>query len=231
MSFAAASLVCGLAPNLTALIGARIAQGIGGAMLTPGSLAIIEASFVRDDRGKAIGAWAGLGGISTAIGPLLGGYLTQAFSWRLIFLLNLPLAAAVIWIAMRHVQESADPEATQLDLPGAALAVVGLGGTTYALIEAPNRGLESPVIVGSAVIGVLALIAFVLVEARAPQPMLPLSLFRSRPLVRSTYPPESQAGTLGQCPLRPTVFLFQRFSSRMKSSLSSASGFRCGVIS
>src|SRR5205807_5361955 len=104
--FAVASLLCGLAPNLLWLIVARLVQGIGGALLTPGSLAIIEASFVKEDRGKAIGAWSGLGGIATAIGPLVGGYLTQAVSWRWIFLLNLPLAAAVAWVGLKHVPES-----------------------------------------------------------------------------------------------------------------------------
>src|SRR5438477_3848911 len=104
--FATASLICGLAPNLPTLIGARVLQGVGGALLTPGSLAIIQATFVSEDRGKAIGAWSGLGGIATAIGPLLGGYLVQAVSWRLIFLINLPPAALVAWVALRHVPES-----------------------------------------------------------------------------------------------------------------------------
>jgi EmrB/QacA subfamily drug resistance transporter len=179
--FAAASLVCGIAPNLTALILARIVQGIGGALLTPGSLAIIEASFVSEDRGKAIGSWSGLGGIAIAIGPFLGGYLTQAVSWRWIFLINLPVAAVVAWVALRHVPETTDPEASgSVDVPGALLAVVGLGGTTYALIEAPNQGLSSPLILSAAVVGILGLIGFAAVEARSLQPMLPLSLFASR---------------------------------------------------
>src|SRR5438132_3991188 len=109
--FAAASLICGLAPNLTALVAARVLQGIGGALLTPGSLAILQASFADDDRALVIGAWSGLGGIATAIGPFLGGYLVQAVSWRLIFLLNLPLAAAVVFVVVRHVPESSDAEA------------------------------------------------------------------------------------------------------------------------
>jgi EmrB/QacA subfamily drug resistance transporter len=179
--FAAASLLCGLAPNLGALIAARVLQGIGGALLTPGSLAIIQASFHPDDRAQAIGAWSGLGGIAIAIGPFLGGWLVQAVSWRLIFLINLPVAAAVVWLALRHLPETSDPEsARQLDLAGAALAVLGLGGVTYALIEAPNGGLTSPLILISAIGGVVGLVAFVVVEARSPQPMLPLSLFASR---------------------------------------------------
>src|SRR6202022_1346605 len=126
--FAAASLLCGLAPNLQLLVAARVLQGVGGALLTPGSLAILQASFHPDDRAQAIGAWSGLGGIATAIGPFLGGWLIQAASWRLIFLLNLPLAAAVVFVALKHVPESADPESVrELDFPGAVLAVLGLG--------------------------------------------------------------------------------------------------------
>ncbi len=137
--FAAASLLCGVAPTLPLLIAARVLQGIGGALLTPGSLAIIEASFYEDDRGEAIGAWSGLGGIATAIGPFLGGWLIQAVSWRLIFLLNLPLAIAVLAISLRHVPESRDPEApAELDLPGAALAALGLFGITLR----PDRGAK-----------------------------------------------------------------------------------------
>jgi EmrB/QacA subfamily drug resistance transporter len=180
--FAAASLLCGLAPNLTLLVAARVLQGIGGALLTPGSLAIIQASFRPDDRGQAIGAWSGLSGVAVAIGPFLGGWLVQALSWRLIFLLNLPLAALVVWVALRHVPESADPEsARELDLAGAVLAVLGLGGTTFALIEAPTLGVTSPAVVLAALVGVGGLLAFVTVEARSRHPMLPLSLFASRP--------------------------------------------------
>ena len=179
--FAAASLICGIAPNLGLLIAARALQGIGGALLTPGSLAIIQATFHPDDRGQAIGAWSGLGGIAIALGPFLGGWLTQAFSWRLIFLINLPLAAAVVWVALAHLPETEDPEsAQQLDIAGAALAVLGLGGTTYALIEGPAQGFGVPLVVISAVVGVLSLIGFVYVEAHSRQPMLPLALFRSR---------------------------------------------------
>jgi EmrB/QacA subfamily drug resistance transporter len=179
--FAAASLLCGLAPNLPTLIAARLLQGIGGAMLTPGSLAILQASFVQEDRAVAIGAWSGLGGIATAVGPFLGGWLVQAVSWRLIFLLNLPLAVAVVIAALQHVPESADPEsAREIDLAGAALATLGLGGTTYALIEAPTAGWDSATILFTLIVGLLSLVAFVFVEARRRQPMLPLSLFRSR---------------------------------------------------
>jgi EmrB/QacA subfamily drug resistance transporter len=169
--FSAASLLCGLAPNLPALIAARAFQGMGGALLTPGSLALIEASFAREDRGRAIGAWSGLGGIATAIGPFAGGWLVSAVSWRLIFLLNLPLAALVI-VAARHVPESADPAAARhIDVTGAALGAVGLAALTYALIEAtPLPGI----------VGVMALAAFVAHERRHPDPMLPVDIFANR---------------------------------------------------
>src|SRR5438477_910298 len=130
--FAVASLVCGVAPNLEALVAARVLQGIAGALLTPGSLAILQASFFDDDRGQAIGAWSGLGGIATAVGPFVGGWLIQAVSWRLIFLLNLPLALLAVAVALRHVPESSDPTApAEIDLLAAALAGLGLAGVTF----------------------------------------------------------------------------------------------------
>ncbi|MDQ1368068.1 MAG: hypothetical protein QOF20_421, partial [Acidimicrobiaceae bacterium] len=136
--FSLASLFCGIAVNLPMLIAARALQGIGGALLVPGSLALIEASFAVSDRGRAIGAWSGLGGITAAIGPFVGGWLVSAVSWRLIFLLNLPLAVVVL-VASRHVPESTDPQAVrQIDVAGAALVVIGLATTTYALIEGPG---------------------------------------------------------------------------------------------
>jgi EmrB/QacA subfamily drug resistance transporter len=179
--FAAASVLCGLAPSLSLLIAARVLQGAGGALLTPGSLAIIQASFEPDDRGGAIGAWSGLGGIALAIGPFVGGWLIQAATWRWIFLLNLPLAAAVLMVSARHVPETADPEAGRgVDGWGAALAAIGLGGTTYALVEAPDVGWTSTLAVGAAALGVLALAGFFYAEAVRRAPMLPLSIFSSR---------------------------------------------------
>ncbi|HVV90244.1 MAG TPA: MFS transporter, partial [Solirubrobacterales bacterium] len=178
--FTLASLLCAVAPSVELLIFARLIQGIGGALLTPGSLAIIEASFRPADRARAIGAWSGLGGVAGAIGPLVGGWLIGAISWRAIFLINLPLGAFVVWGAARHVPESRDPTATgNLDLAGAALAAVGLGGTTYALIEAPEGGRLAAVVV-TAAIGVAALVGFFWQERRSPNPMLPLSIFSSR---------------------------------------------------
>jgi EmrB/QacA subfamily drug resistance transporter len=179
--FAVASLLCGLAPTDEVLIAARALQGIGGALLTPGSLAIIEAGFRREDRGPAIGAWSGLGGVTAALGPFLGGWLVQAASWRLVFLINLPLAALVVWVSVRHVPESRDPGATgRLDWVGAALAAVGLAGIVYALTDGPVQGWTAPPILASGLAGVGCLVAFLLWERRTPAPMLPLDIFASR---------------------------------------------------
>ncbi|MFT3866350.1 MAG: MFS transporter [Solirubrobacterales bacterium] len=178
--FTLASAGCAAAPTVEWLILARLVQGVGGALLTPGSLAIIEASFRPADRARAIGAWSGLGGVASAIGPLLGGWLIGAISWRAIFLINLPLGVFVAWAAARHVPESRDPTATgRLDLSGAALAAIGLGGTTYALIEAPEGGASAAVVL-TAAIGVAALVGFFWQERRSANPMLPLSIFSSR---------------------------------------------------
>ncbi|MDT4985471.1 MAG: hypothetical protein QOF95_2961, partial [Pseudonocardiales bacterium] len=177
--FALASALCALAPNIEVLIAARALQGIGGALLTPGSLAMISASFVPEDRAKAIGAWSGLGGIASAIGPFLGGYLVDGPGWRWIFLINLPLAAVVVVIARRHVPESLDPDAARhLDVLGAVLGAVGLGGVTYALIAA-GGGWSANVII-SGIVGVVAIIGFVLNEHRSTHPMLPPKIFANR---------------------------------------------------
>jgi len=178
--FTFASLLCAVAPSVELLIFARLLQGVGGALLTPGSLALIEASFRPGDRARAIGAWSGLGGVATALGPLLGGYLIGAISWRAIFLINLPIGAFVAWAATKHVPESRDPMAGgRLDLQGAVLAALGLAGTTYALIEAPGQGASAAVLV-SGLGGILALVAFFVGERRSANPMLPLEIFRSR---------------------------------------------------
>ncbi len=180
MLFTAASALCAAAPNVELLIAARLLQGIGGALLTPGSLALIEASFRPTDRARAIGAWSGLGGVAAAIGPLVGGYLIGAISWRAIFLINIPLGAFVVWAAARHVPESRDPGATgKLDLLGSVLAAVGLAGTTYALIEAPEKGASAAILV-TGIGGLAALVAFFVHEHRTANPMLPLSIFASR---------------------------------------------------
>ncbi len=178
--FAVASLLCGIAPDAPFLIAARAVQGIGAALLTPGSLAIIEASFQPADRGKAIGAWSGLSGVGSAIGPFLGGWLIQAVSWRLIFVINLPLAALVVAVALRHVPESRDPAATgRVDIVGGALVTFGLIGLTYGLIEGPAAGWTSAAPLTALIAGVLLLAAFAAWEHRSAAPMLPLNLFAS----------------------------------------------------
>jgi EmrB/QacA subfamily drug resistance transporter len=179
--FGLASLLCGAAPNILTMILARGLQGIGAALLTPGSLAILEASFAPDDRSRAIGAWSGFGGLGTAIGPFIGGYLIGAASWRLIFLINIPLVLAVVLVSLRHVPESRDPAATgSIDVTGALLATAGLVGLCYGLIEGPALGFGSPAVVAALFVGVAGLAAFVAVEARVAHPLLPLGIFRSR---------------------------------------------------
>jgi EmrB/QacA subfamily drug resistance transporter len=178
--FTVSSLLCAVAPTSGLLVAARLLQGVGGALLTPGSLAMIEASFRQQDRARAIGAWAGLGGVATALGPLLGGYLVEAVSWRAIFFINLPLGVFVVIAATRHVPETRDPDIRGgLDFPGAVLAGLGLAGTTFALIEAPAQGATAEVLL-CGIGGVAALILFVFAERRADAPMLPLDIFRSR---------------------------------------------------
>jgi EmrB/QacA subfamily drug resistance transporter len=179
ISFSAASVLCGIAPNTGFLIAARALQGAAAALLVPGSLAIISASFHADDRGRAVGAWSGLAGISGALGPFLGGWLVDAVSWRFVFFINLPIAAVAVAITLRHVPESSDPQGIRhIDLPGAVLASIGLAGVAYALIEGAVE--LGPAEIGAAILGVAALIGFVVTEARSPNPMLPLEIFRSR---------------------------------------------------
>ncbi len=179
--FAIASLACGLAPNDGFLIGARALQGVGAALLTPGSLAILQASFNPDDRSRAIGAWSGLGGVATAAGPFLGGWLIGAVSWRLVFFINLPVAAAVVLIAARHVPESRSPGPPKpLDPAGAVTISLALAGVTYGLIAASADGWTSPSVLVPLLAGLALFAAFCAIEARSDHPMLPLSVFRSR---------------------------------------------------
>ena len=170
--FAAASLLCGVAQDVPSLVAARALQGVGGALLTPGSLALISASFDPRDRGAAVGAWSGLGGVAGAAGPFVGGWLVEHVSWRAVFLVNLPLAAVVVWVALRHVPESRDTRAAPaLDVAGAVLAALGLAGITYGFI-----GGSWPAGLG----GLVVLAVFVLVERRSSHPLVPLELFGSR---------------------------------------------------
>ncbi|WP_242910233.1 MFS transporter [Actinomadura terrae] len=194
--FAVASVLCGAAQDVGMLVAARALQGVGGALLTPGSLAIIQASFAADDRPRAVGAWSGLGGVAGAVGPFAGGWLVEAAGWRWVFLLNVPLAAVVVLVAARHVPESVDPDASgRFDVLGAALAALALAGTTYALTEAPGGGSRATAAAFAGMAGISAATVFVLVErARGrrrhlpgvrskrvvPHPMLPLEVFASR---------------------------------------------------
>jgi EmrB/QacA subfamily drug resistance transporter len=179
--FGAASLWCAMAGSIQQLVLARAVQGIGGALLVPGSLAIISASFPKDERGRAIGTWSGFTAMTAASGPVLGGWLIDHLSWRYAFLLNVPLSIAVLLLAFRHVPESRNEEDRgSLDWPGAVLASIGLGGIVYGLIESPQKGWSHPGVLGALALGLLALAAFVAVERRHRSPMLPLGLFRSR---------------------------------------------------
>jgi EmrB/QacA subfamily drug resistance transporter len=179
--FAVASLLCGLAPDAGVLIAARALQGVGGALLTPGSLAILQASFAQQDRSAAIGAWSGLGGVATAIGPFLGGWLISAVSWRLIFFINLPVAALVVVISSRHVPETRSPGPTpKLDVRGAVTISGALAGITYGLIGASSYGWASVPVLVPLGVGALLLGLFIWTEATERAPMLPLSVFASR---------------------------------------------------
>lgn len=179
--FALASAACGLAPGIGWLIAARVVQGASAALLVPGSLAILSASFPPESRGRAIGTWSAFTGVTAAVGPLVGGWLVDHGSWRWVFFLNLPLAVAVLALSAWRVPESCDPEAApHLDWPGAALATLGLAGLTYGLIELPQKGAVGAAAQVALGAGAAVLAAFVLVEARARAPMMPLGLFRSR---------------------------------------------------
>ncbi|HEX4485580.1 MAG TPA: MFS transporter, partial [Terriglobales bacterium] len=169
----------GMAGSIGQLIIARSLQGIGAALLVPGSLSIISASFEEKARGQAIGTWSGFTAITTAIGPVLGGWLVQHASWRWAFFINLPLALGVIVISLRHIPESRGSVRSRLDWLGASLATAGLGGLVNGFIESVSLGWSHPLVSGSLIIGVGSLIAFTFVEARAPAPMVPLELFKS----------------------------------------------------
>ena len=187
--FAAASIACGLGANIQQLVIARIAQGIGAALLVPGSLSIISASFDEKTRGQAIGTWSGFTAITTALGPVLGGWLIEHASWRWAFFINVPIAAFVVSISLRHVPESRNANAShrfgwlhadRVDWLGAAAATFGLGGVIYGLIESTSLGWKHPPVLMSLIAGILCLVGFMFVEARASSPMVPLTLFASR---------------------------------------------------
>ena len=178
--FAGASIACGLSSGISQLIVARSFQGIGAAFLVPSSLAIISASFDEKSRGQAIGTWSGFTAITTALGPVLGGWLIQHASWHWVFFINVPIAAAVIIISLWHVSESRSSIAQHADWAGAAFATIGLGGVVFGFVESPNLGWRHPLVFGSLIVGFGALVAFVFVERHTASPMVPLSIFKSR---------------------------------------------------
>jgi EmrB/QacA subfamily drug resistance transporter len=178
--FALASAACGFAANINQLIAARAFQGFGAALLIPGSLAIISSSFSEQERGRAIGTWSGFSAITAGIGPVLGGWLIEHVSWRAVFFINLPIALAVIFISLRHIFENSDREQTGVDWVGAILAALGLGALVYGLIESPRAGFGDRAVAATLILAGVLLILFLVVEARLPHPMLPLTLFRSR---------------------------------------------------
>jgi EmrB/QacA subfamily drug resistance transporter len=178
--FGAASIACGLASNIQQLVIARSVQGVGAAFLVPGSLSIISASFEEKTRGQAIGTWSGFTAITTALGPVLGGWLIEHASWRWAFFINIPIAAIVIAISLRHVPESRNTNAKHVDWLGGAVATLGLGGVVYGLIESTSRGWGHPLVLGSLIVGLSGLVGFMFVEARVSSPMVPPTLFASR---------------------------------------------------
>ena len=181
VSFTAASILCGFATSPRVLIIARGLQGIGAAFLVPGSLAIISATFSDADRGRAIGTWSGFSAITTAIGPVIGGWLIENVSWRAAFFVNVPLAAIVVTLSFLFMDESRDQErSASIDFIGALLGVVGLGGVVFGLLEWPPLGASNPLVIASLAVGALCLVLLVLVERSVPNPMMPLDLFRSR---------------------------------------------------
>jgi EmrB/QacA subfamily drug resistance transporter len=178
--FTLASAACGLAASIHQLIAARSIQGVGAALLVPGSLAIISASFDEKSRGQAIGTWSGFTAITAAVGPVLGGWLVEHASWRWVFFLNLPIAAVVVAISLWRVPESRNAGAGRVDWPGAILATVGLGSLVTGFVESVSLGWRDPLVFGGLIVGVACLIAFVFVEAASAAPTLPLMLFKSR---------------------------------------------------
>ena len=178
--FALASFGCGIAGTIHELIFARSVQGVGAALLVPGSLAIISTSFDEESRGRAIGTWSGFTAITTAIGPVLGGWLVQHASWRWAFFINLPIAVAVIAISFWRIPESRGTETKQIDWMGAVLATLGLAGLVTGLLESGNLGWKNPAVLGSLILGCGCVVGLVFTEARVPSPMAPLGLFKSR---------------------------------------------------
>jgi EmrB/QacA subfamily drug resistance transporter len=181
VGFTVASASCGLAPTVPILIASRTVQGAAGALLVPGSLALLSAGFRPQDRGRAVGAWSGLAGVATAVGPFAGGWLIDAASWRWVFLVNVPLAAVAFWVTVRHVPESRnDEEVGGIDILGAVAVTAGLAGVVLALIEGPQGLLPPAAVVAATVVGVAGLVSFPFIEQRSDEPLVPLRIFADR---------------------------------------------------
>ena len=178
--FAAASAICGFSSNIEQLVIGRCIQGVGGALLVPSSLAIISAHFDEKSRGQAIGTWSGFTAITTALGPVLGGWLIQHASWHWVFFINLPLAAAVVAISLWHIPETRNTAAKRIDWTGAAIVTIGLGGVVNGFLESASLGWSHPLVFGSLIVGFAGLGIFVFFEAKVTSPMVPLNLFKSR---------------------------------------------------
>ena len=178
--FAAASAICGFSSNIEQLVIGRCIQGVGGALLVPSSLAIISADFDEKSRGQAIGTWSGFTAITTALGPVLGGWLIQHASWHWVFFINLPLAAAVVAISLWHIPETRNTAAKRIDWTGAAIVTIGLGGVVNGFLESASLGWSHPLVFGSLIVGFAGLGIFVFFEAKVTSPMVPLNLFKSR---------------------------------------------------
>src|SRR5439155_20046618 len=178
--FAFASAWCGFAADIRQLIAARAVQGLGAALLVPGSLALISSSFPRSERGRAIGTWSGFSAITTAIGPVIGGWLIEHLSWRAVFFINIPLALLVILISLWRVPESSDKQSAGLDWWGAIFGALGLGALVYGLIESSRLGFTDRSVRAALIAAAILLALFLIIDARVPNPMLPLTLFRSR---------------------------------------------------
>ncbi|AYN43520.1 DHA2 family efflux MFS transporter permease subunit [Streptomyces dangxiongensis] len=225
--FTLASVVCAVAPSLGWLIFGRVLQGVGAAALSPGSLALLAAAYpVPQERVKAIGLWAGISGTGLAAGPLAGGILVDAFDWRAIFLVNVPIGAALLLAALPTLSESRNPNAPAIDIPGTILSILGVGALTYGLIEGGAKGWTSPVILGSFAAAVVILGAFIAVEGRTATPMLPLRLFRNRLFTVS-----NTAMVMVGFALMGSVFFFSQFFVAVQGSSILSSGLKTLPIS
>jgi EmrB/QacA subfamily drug resistance transporter len=222
VAFTLGSALCGFAPNLGLLIAGRVLQGAGGAALSPGSLSLLAAAFPDNrERTQAIGIWAGISGLALAAGPLIGGLLIQVSSWPAIFFVNLPIGAVALIFGWRILAESRNPDARRIDVPGQVLSIAGLGALTYALIEGESQGWSSPLILSLFAGAAVLLVAFLIVEARVREPLLPLQLFKS-----ATFSAANASATLLGFALTATVFFMSQYFQSVQGYPALGSGLR-----